>query len=335
MEIICPEKARGVDHFAEAGIPVYFGESVSRIDRNIRQLIRERLSQFQPDILHLLNSKAISNGIAASRGFPVKVIAYRGVVGGVSFLDPASWMTYLHPRVSRVICVADAIRQWFVKHRLFHYPPEERFITIHKGHDVSWYNPAPRHILQDEFGIPSDAPVVVSIANYRKHKGLELLIESAQDWPDEAHLLLIGNMEGSPLQGLAKQSAARHRIHFAGSRSDAAALTGACDIYALCAYKKEGLPKTVIEAMCQGVPPVVANSGGSPELIEENVSGLIVPPQNLQALSHAINTLLQDPPRRITMGRAARDRIQKAFAPQQTVKQTLQLYNELTGINSC
>lgn len=329
LEIICPEKARGVSRFKEAGIPVFSGESRSRFDKEIRALIRQRLHDFQPDILHLLNSKAISNGIAASHGLPVRIVAYRGVVGGVSFFDPSSWMTYLHPRVSRVVCVADAIRQWLVQHRLLGYPRTSRFVTIYKGHKTDWYAPASRQALQEEFGIPDNALVVASVANYRKHKGLELLVESASHWPAHVHLLLIGNMEGSPLQGMALQSAAHTRIHFAGSRPDAAALVGACDVYALCAYKKEGLPKTVIEAMCQGVPPVVADSGGSPELIEDGISGIVVPPRSVAALTEAINSLIENHAKRINMGAKAKQRIEEHFSPEQTVLQTLKLYQEV------
>jgi glycosyltransferase involved in cell wall biosynthesis len=94
------------------------------------------------------------------------------------------------------------------------------------------------------------------------------------------------------------------------------------------------LPKTVIEAMIHEVPPIVTNTGGSPELVENGVSGLVVPPGDAAALTEAMLRLYHDPDLRRRIGQAARRRIETHFNSARTVEQTLTLYRELLGSQS-
>jgi len=86
---------------------------------------------------------------------------------------------------------------------------------------------------------------------------------------------------GTSLSG----TAAAGRCHFLGHREDALAIVGACDATVLPAIKREGLPKTVIESMALGVVPIVTRTGGSPELLVDGESGLVVPPGDAAALA--------------------------------------------------
>ena len=81
--------------------------------------------------------------------------------------------------------------------------------------------------------------------------------------------------------------------------------------------------------MAYRVPPVVTDSGGSPELVVDGESGIVVPPMNAQALADAIEKLYRDDDLRRRMGEAARERIATAFRNEDTVKKTIALYEEL------
>ncbi|MBT8088038.1 MAG: glycosyltransferase, partial [Gammaproteobacteria bacterium] len=94
---------------------------------------------------------------------------------------------------------------------------------------------------------------------------------------------------------------------------------------------REGLPRSVIEAMAYRVPPVVTDSGGSPELVVDGVSGIIVPPRDAKALAEAFETLYRDAALREQMGHAARERIGADFRNQDTVLKTIALYEELVA----
>ncbi|MEQ8206304.1 MAG: glycosyltransferase family 4 protein, partial [Woeseia sp.] len=245
---------------------------------------------------------------------------------------PMSWMRYLNPRIDRIICVCEAIRQHFLQMQpAFLRMPPQRPVTIHKGHRLEWYDQKPADLT--ELGLPADAFVITCVANYRPRKGVEVLVEAMSLLPDDipAHLLLVGNMSGPRLDRKISESPAAHRIHRPGYRKDAPSISAASDVFCLASTKREGLPRSVIEAMAYGVPPVVTDSGGSPELVVERESGLVVPVHDPAALASAFETLYRDPTLRKRMGKAAQMRIASHFRNEDTVAKTITLYQELTG----
>lgn len=332
LEVMCPDDAPHRQRLIDAGITVHSQNLKNRFDRNGAAQVRQRLIDGRFEILHAFNNNAVSNGLRATNGLNVKFIAYRGIVANVSVFDPASWTTYLHPRVDRIICVADAIRRHFVGMKFLWWKfPAERAITIHKGHDLGWYQaPAvPRACLE----IPEDSFVVGCTVNERPRKGLPFLIEAAKLLPQEAniHFLLIGNIKGRKTIESIAQSPMKARIHLTGFRTDAPQLLAGCNACVLPALKREGLPKGIIEGMVYAVAPIVTNSGGSPELVEQGKSGLIVPPGSSQAIADAILQLYGDQNACRQMGQAAQARIQRDFHISNTVKKTLAVYQELIG----
>ena len=85
--------------------------------------------------------------------------------------------------------------------------------------------------------------------------------------------------------------------------------------------------------MSAAVPPIVTNSGGSPELVEDNVSGIVVPVKDSQAIADAIKKLYLDESLRKSMGQKARERIKLKFNNEITVNETLEVYQKLHGSN--
>lgn len=297
-----------------------------KFDRVAIKHIRRHLVAGRHDIIHLFNNKAIANGLIAARGLPVKIITYRGQTGNVHRYDPICWLTHLNPRIDRLICVADAVRDDLRK-RMLH---PERAVTIYKGHDLAWYAESPADL--SEFGIPDDAFVVAAVANYRPRKGLDVLIEATRHLPTElpVHVLLVGGgMDNPAIRALIEQSPCSERIHVAGFRQDACAIVASCQCSVLASTKREGLPKTVIEAMAYSVPPVVTDTGGSAELVEHGVCGLVVPPRNPEAMAAAIRSLAENPAKAIEMGAKARQRIDRRFNIRQTVEKTLEVYRDV------
>ena len=126
-----------------------------------------------------------------------------------------------------------------------------------------------------------------------------------------------------------EQSPYRERIHIAGFREDACAIVAACGCSVLASTKREGLPKTVIEAMACGVPPIVTDTGGSPELVIDGECGLVVRPGNAVALADAIRRLAERRYEAAEMGRKARERIAKHFNIEQTIARTLSVYESV------
>lgn len=305
----------------------------SRFDKEGIAAIREQLSVKPYDIIHAYNPRALACGLRATRGTDIKVVAYRGVIGNISFLNPESWITFLHPRVSKIVCVADAIKDYLAGLRLLWLQiPDRKLQRIYKGHDLAWYQSTPADLGQ--FGVPEGAFVVCCTGRNSPRKGFDVLIKAMDELPPdiEAHLLLVGDVDkNEELKTLVAQTAHPERFHFTGFRTDAPAIAAASNVFVLPSKVREGLPRAVIEAMAYGVAPVVTRVGGMPELVEDGISGLVVAPNSTRELASAIERLYRDRELSRSLGNAARERITRDFHTSQTVHETGELYKALTG----
>lgn len=316
------------DRMRAAGIRVVDFEPRRKLELRAIRAIRSELRAGRHDVLHLFNNKAIANGLLAAIGLPVKAVTYRGQTGNISRFDPSCWLTHLSPRVDRIVCVAEAVRTDLMSE----VRDPAKLVTIYKGHDLGWYEgirPADRSAL----GLPADAVLVACVANNRPRKGVPVLIEAVGLLPatPDVHILLVGR--GMTSHEIGEQIAATgraERFHCFDHRDDVLAIVAACDIAVLPSVRREGLPKTVIEAMALGVAPIVTDTGGSAELVVHGESGLVVPPGDARALAEAIHTLASDRQRARVMGQAARRRLGTAFRVEDAVAAHLRLYREIS-----
>lgn len=328
VEVMLDPSSRHIDALTQEGVPTHALTLRRRVDPEGIRRIRRVLKSGAFDIMHTLLNRPLSNGLIASRGLRIKRIAYRGIVGNLSMFNPGSWLTYLNPRIDRIVCVCEAVRKKMLSLRI----PPSRLITIYKGHDISWY---PRSVPVDlsEFRIPADAYVVGSAAHMRPRKGMAVLMRAAErvaaDRP--VHYLLVGRIEDKRLERLSIGEATAERIHFTGERRDAPHLMGACDVFVLPSLRREGLARAAMEAMAQQIPAVVTRCGGSPELVRHGRDGLVVAPGDEEALAEALTTLLADADRRREMGISAQRRIQQDFHISRTIRKHLRLYQGLGG----
>jgi glycosyltransferase involved in cell wall biosynthesis len=332
LTVVCPSGSASRAALAAAGVATLDLQFSARVDIGGIRRLRAELRQGRYDILHVFSNKALQNGLLATVGLAVRIVAYRGIVGNVSLFSPVSWLRFLNPRIDRIVCVANAVRDHFLRMRpAFLRMPAERLVTIYKGHSLDWYTESPADLRA--LGIPADAFVIACVANYRPRKGIEYLVEAMAQVPASwrAHLLLVGRMDALRLEKIIAASPAAKRIHRLGHRDDAPSLTAACDVFVLPSVKREGLARSLIEAMAYGVAPIVSNCGGSPELVIDGVCGLVVPVRDAAAINGAIRRLYEDPALRRRLGAAARERIRTDFKIETTIEQTLKLYRDLVA----
>jgi len=310
----------------EAGIEIIDFIPARKFSLKAIKFIRRTLKDGGHEIVYTFNNKAITNTAFAAIGLPVKLVTYRGQTGNISRWDPAAYLTHLHPRVNNVICVSQATRD-DLRTQIRH---PENVVAIYKGHSLDWYKESPADLT--EFGIPENAFVVVSVANNRPRKGVPTLIEAAGKLPSDLPVwwLFVGSGMDSPeIQELVNKNPCKDRIVLAGHRKDAPAIVAACQVSVLASLKREGLPKTVIEAMAYGVAPVVSDTGGSAELVVDHKSGIIVQPGDATAIAEAVERLYRDEPLRERMGAAARARIESHFNVNQTVEQHHEFFRKI------
>lgn len=320
---------RHLDQLKRAGVTVGELPLPSRISPRAVALIRSRLKHGAFDLIHAFTGRALSNATIASWGLPpTGRISYRGTVGHLGALDPMSYLTWRNRSLSATVCVSDAVREYLLGCGI----PSERLVTIYKGHELGWYQQPGGRERFSEFGIPSGAFVFICTANIRPVKGVDTLIEAFSQISarcPKAHLLLVGDLRVPALRTQALCSAAPTRIHFTGFRSDVTVLAGGADVMVLASKDREGLPKSVIEGMAQGVPAVVTRVGGMPELVEHGRSGLVVPPSDPKELGGALESLYHDPALRSRLGAGALERIASEFTVTKMIDATLALYKKL------
>ncbi|HHQ13765.1 MAG TPA: glycosyltransferase [Chromatiales bacterium] len=328
IEVMTPAGCPYAKRMASAGIRIHDHLPERKLSWTSSRLIRSILTEGHHDIAYLFNNPAIANGLVAARGLPVKVVTYRGQEGNISRWDPTCYLTHMNPRVDKIVCVANAVRD-SLRRQLW---KPDKAVTIYKGHDIGWYADVRAADLQ-QFGIPEQAFAVACVANNRPRKGVPVLIEAARYLPagTPIHILLIGNGMDSPQIGrLVAASPLAGRFHRLGHRNDVLEIVAGADATVLPTIKREGLPKTVIESMALGVPPVVTRSGGSPELVDDT-SGIVVEPGDPQALARALQSLADDRQRARQMGQAARQRLIDHFSLDASIDQHIALFTELAG----
>ncbi len=330
LRVLCHPNAPHVNLFDQAGLPWEPFEIRGRFDPKAIRVIRRVLRRDAIDLVHTLMNAPLANAIWAAVGTQIPIIAYRGVVGNIQWWNPASRLTYLHPRVAKIACVCDAIVADLKKQGV----APDRLMRIYKGHDVNWYAAATREELCQTFDIPRDAWIVAGAAAMRPRKGTAVLLKAAAQVETAArpvHYLLLGEVRDEEVERVEWPGDLRSRVHFTGFRADATRWTGAADVFVLPTLRREGLPKAVIEAMAQGVPAIVTRAGGSPELVRHEVDGLVVPPGDAIALASGLNYLLAEPTKRRAWGASAQRRIAKDFNISTTIDAYARLYVEVTS----
>lgn len=321
------------DALLAAGVPTIPYELKGKISRPCIRFIRDELRRKPYDVLHMLDKRSTMNGIWASWGMDVKLVAYRGIVGNLSYLDPLSWLYLLNPRIDRIICVCEAIRQYLLNLgmsgiRLGRNVP----VTIHKGHNPDWYQPPFEDLAK--FGIPGDAFVVACTARGVPRKGVPVLLDAIDKLPSglNIHFLLAGTQMDNPLhQKLAAGNTYANNIHLHGFLKRMPWILPNCHVAVLPSLRREGLPRGIIEAMIGGAVPIVTDSGGSPELIEEGKSGYIVPPGESQPITDRILKLYEDRELHSRLSAGARKRIRNDFKVEDTAEKTIALYRDMLG----
>ncbi len=161
-----------------------------------------------------------------------------------------------------------------------------------------------------ELGISPEIPVAAVIGRFTLQKGHAGFIEAARRVGSRlpaARFVLVGDGElGPDIEKMILAAGMQERFLMVGAREDVTDLLPALDVVVLPSLW-EGLPYSLLEAMAAARGVVATAVGGMPEVVEDGVNGLLVPPGNPVALAEAVVTLLGDGERRSKMGARARE----------------------------
>ncbi|PIU68061.1 MAG: glycosyltransferase family 1 protein, partial [Armatimonadetes bacterium CG07_land_8_20_14_0_80_40_9] len=152
---------------------------------------------------------------------------------------------------------------------------------------------------------------------------------STTDTQTNIKFLIVG--DGPLREELKEQSkdlGIEDEVTFTGSRQDIPEIMAALDIFVLTSIK-EHFGRVVIEAMACGKPVIATNSGAVPEIVEDKVTGILVPPEDSEKLAEAIIELLEDKEKAKEMGIAGRKRVEELFSIEKHTRQIEEVYLSL------
>lgn len=194
------------------------------------------------------------------------------------------------------------------------------------GVNINQFRPQPE---------PEGSPVVVLMARMLWDKGVGEFVEAARQLRSEgitARFILVGAPDlGNPAAIPNEQLQAWHAdgvIEWLGHQTDIPTVLASSHIVCLPSYR-EGLPKSLIEALAAGKPVVTTDVPGCREVVHNGDNGILVPPRNVHALVTALSQILSNPKLRAQFGSRGRVRAETEFASHLIIKLTLSLYEEL------
>ncbi|MCE2509638.1 MAG: glycosyltransferase family 4 protein [Alphaproteobacteria bacterium] len=189
---------------------------------------------------------------------------------------------------------------------------------------------------------PDERPITVAIiCRMLRDKGVRELIEAARLLHQRnipIHVLLAGTPDPeNPTSLSAEELEAWDReaaIDWLGFCDDVREVWKRTHIATLPSYYGEGIPKSLLEAAACARPIVTTDAPGCREVVQAEVTGLLVPPRDPEALADALARLAQETDLRISMGQRGRDFVEEAFSERLVSERTMALYRALTGLAS-
>ena len=297
------------------------------------RLLAAHLAPIQPDVIHthMYRADVVGTGAAnllRATGDRRPYVVSTVHSSRVRSAEDRDLIRRLTPSMDQLIAVSKSIERKIADEHRTGAPVR----LIYNGVDLERYDhQEPCCTLRDEYGMEPGSQIVGVVARLEPEKGHQTLIEA---WPHvlrevpDAYLLIVG--EGSRrdfLEQLAASKRVAHRVVFAGRRDDIPAVTAALDVAVLPSWREaQGL--SILEAMALSRPVVASDVGGIPEMIENGVTGLLVPHDDPPALAAAIVRLLKDHAFADTIARAAHDLVHDRFCIELMVKAIEQIYDE-------
>lgn len=275
------------------------------------------------DILHTHTSHAHSIGLMSRSFGKVKGMA---VSRRVDF-PIKSRFKYNYFDV-QYIAVSEAIKRVMVQGGV----SDQKIDVVRSCIDISRLDNATITDVRAELGISKDAVVIGNIAHMADHKGQIYLIRAAaivrDGYPDVRFVIVgDGEMRGE-LEAEVRKLGLDGTVIFAGFRNDVASFLVSFDIFAFPSHL-EGLGTSLLDAMVLKKPIVSTTAGGIPEVVQDGVNGILVPPKDPKALADAIIRLIEDPELRTEYGNTGRRIVEERFTDDRVVEGTLAVYKRI------
>ena len=312
---------------ADAGIPVMLLPFRGRMDhRSILPLARYlRRGQFDVVNTHSSVDSWIGGLAAKLAGTPVLVRTRH-----LHLHLKRNWLNFVHYMPDKLITCGENMRRKLVNDCNF---PADEMVSIPTGIDFTKFTSRSKETgLRQDLGLAENAFVVLIVGVIRSVKRHEVALRAMAllltKCPD-AQLVVAGDGPmRMNMEKLAAELRITHHIHFLGHRSDIPDLMAMADVLLLTS-RSEGVPQAVTQALGMRLPVVATDVGGVGELIENEHSGLLIPPEDPAAAATALARLEQDKELALRLGEAGWEHVNHHYSLNTMLDKTEALLAEL------
>ncbi len=311
-----------------SGLPRQTLDLLGAMIRLWRLLLRERF-----DVIETFTFDSNIPGMILSwlAGVPLRIATHHGKVGNVSRLQEKLHLIIAKLTASVIVAVSSQVCKDLVAAGL----DARKIVVIPNGVTASVPNEPARTKVQREFDADQGKIVLLSIGRLVYQKAHNVLIDAMRIVRAKAtNVVLYIAGEGQlrkPLEAQIREAELGECVHLLGNRIDIPELFTLTDIFVL-PSRWEGLPMALLEAMDAALPVVATKVEGVDEVVENDVQGLLVPPEDAPALAQAILRLVKDRALRKKMGVLARKRVQAHYTTDVMCQQYLQIMTDGLGL---
>jgi glycosyltransferase involved in cell wall biosynthesis len=230
-----------------------------------------------------------------------------------------------------IVAASEAVRQVLLRSGI----PTSKVLVIRYGIDLKAFPNSleARQRVRQELGISEEQPLCILVGRLAASKGHTYYLQAAQQilkrFPNTGFLIVGDGELKASLQEESEQRGIAERVLFTGFRRDVPDLLYAADVSVVPSVWEEPFAYVLQESMAAARPVVASAVGGTPEIVEDGVSGFLVEPCRADLLAEAISQLLADPDLRRSMGEKGRQRIERDFTVERMARDYEELYRSL------
>jgi len=292
--------------------------------RDLKNIIKNR----RIDLIHSNQPRSNLFGAIAAKINSVPIVWHERCLERGRF-DSDNIFSFLP---DRIICNTGAARNRFTKEKI-----DAKIRIIINGVDLSEFDPESNGgVIRKEFNIDEDELVVGTIGRIDPEKGYEYFLESARILLQDVknvRLLVVGDASNNrsfekALSEMSVEKGIYKKTIFTGYRKDIPQLIASMDVVVL-PSGIDACSRVLFESMAMQKPLVAANAGGTPEIVQDGITGLLVKPGDSSEMAKSIMKLLNDKHLAEQYGKAGRKRVEEMFTIERNVKETESVYLEL------
>ena len=173
--------------------------------------------------------------------------------------------------------------------------------------------------------------ILVYSGRLKEEKGIGILLNAMKNQRSNIKLVLVGDGMLEYFKGISHELGLDEQVFFLGKRNDVFRVLSGADIFVYPTFY-ENLSNALLEACAVGLPAIVSNVGGNPEVVRNEIDGFTVPPKDVKKLANAIERLASDEQLRKTMGFNAKARMETVFSQNQLFKKIDNLFEQIINI---